>query len=383
MYLAIGVGQCGCSLADALFSSAGREIRTLCMPVAINTTFADLMRLKKIPREFWLGIGKDGKVLSGRDKGFGSEITGGIGANFIEGLEIFNEAKDGIREKLMRRAGKEEIAFSMIFYGLGGGTGSSGAPVVAEVLKEAGIPTIGVGVLPADSEGNRRAENAYNSLKYSLNSMDGVILADNNMIDRKKGLTGMYNLFNRYIAGCMSDFILGPFAEGVKMKQEGLTFDYRDFISSLSIGKEKGIGVVGRYTQSLGFFSLDEKFGLTKIEPKEFVKNALNQLSVGVEESIGKIYKLACVSTIHPSLREVYPYQELQDYLSDLTEMNEAHVGFNETKRRMARVTLSITYLPEDISRLWSVKDRKKRYEGEKERIIKKREEGGERLFDE
>jgi hypothetical protein len=383
MYLAIGVGQCGCGLVDALFSSAGKEIRMLCMPVAINTAAADLVRLKKIPPDFWLGIGKSGKIKTGREKGFVGEITGGIGADFNKGQEIFEDAKAGIIEKLMMRAGEEEISFAMLFWGLGGGTGSSGAPVVAEALKGMGIPTIGVGVLPADSEGDKRAWNAYNSLKHCLKLMDGVLLADNGIIDRKRGLSGMYHLLNRYIVGCMSDFILGPFAEGIGTKQEGLTFDYRDFITSLNIGKERGIGVLGRYTQSLGFFSLDEKFGWTKIEPKEFVKNALNQLSVGVEESIGNIYKMACVSTIHPSLKGIFPYQELQDYLTDLTKMNEAHVGTNETKRRMARITLSITYDPEDISRLWIAKDRVKRYEGEEEEILRIRaERGGERLFE-
>jgi len=380
MYLAIGVGQCGCGLADALFSSAGKEMRLLCLPVAINTAASDLIRLKKIPPDLWLGIGEKGKVMTGRNKGFMGEITGGIGADFDKGRAVFNDAKEGIMRQLIEQTGRQEIAFSIIFYGLGGGTGSSGAPVVAEALKERGIPTIGVGVLPADSEGDKRALNAYNSLKHSLNSMDGVLLADNNLIDRKKGLSGMYHLLNKYIAGCMNDFILGPFAGGIKMKQEGLTFDYRDFISSLNIGKEKGIGVLGRYTQSLGFSSLDERFGFTKIEPKDFVKKALNQLSVGVEESIGKIYKLACVSTIHPSLMRVFPHQELQDYLNDLTEMNEAHVGTNKTKMRIARVTLSITYDPEDIPRLWSVKDRKNDYG--KKGFKTREEKGGERLFD-
>ena len=123
----------------------------------------------------------------------------------------------------------------------------------------------------------------------------------------------------------------------------------------------------------MGYFG-----GIGSFEPEEWLRNALSQLTLDVEMG-EKLKKLACIGTIHRSLKRHFPFHELEEDLEAMTYMKQAYVGFNETKKRMVKLTVSLTYDPDDIPRLWRLKDRAERY---RKSGIDRKKDAGERLFE-
>src|SRR5919197_805936 len=100
----------------------------------------------------------------------GDKITKGLGAG--GDASIGERAADEDRDKIADALVDSDMVF--ITAGLGGGTGSGGAPVVAEIAKEQGALTIGVVTKPFSFEGNRRklvAEKAAEELKAKVDTL--------------------------------------------------------------------------------------------------------------------------------------------------------------------------------------------------------------------
>ena len=108
----------------------------------------------------------------------GKEITGGLGAGGDPeiGLEAAKESRDIIKKYLQ----DSDLVF--ITCGLGGGTGTGSAPVVAEVSKSLGALTVGVVTLPFDVEGENRIENAKRGLDRLREKVDTIIVIPNSKI---------------------------------------------------------------------------------------------------------------------------------------------------------------------------------------------------------
>jgi len=129
--------------------------------IAINTDAQDL-----------LYASADYKILIGK------ELTKGLGAgsNPRIGEEAARETEQEIKKKL---AGADMV---FITCGLGGGTGTGAAPVVAELAKKQGSLTIGVVTLPFTIEGNKRIENATYGLERLEAIVDTLIVIPNDKL---------------------------------------------------------------------------------------------------------------------------------------------------------------------------------------------------------
>ena len=108
----------------------------------------------------------------------GKRITRGLGAGALPqvGEEAAREAEDKIREVLQGA----DIVF--ITCGLGGGTGTGSAPVVAQIAKELGALTIAICTLPFKAEGRARWENAMWGLEKLRETADTVITIPNDKL---------------------------------------------------------------------------------------------------------------------------------------------------------------------------------------------------------
>ena len=129
--------------------------------IAINTDAQDL-----------LYCNADQKILIGR------ELTQGLGAgsNPKVGEEAAKESESEIKKKIS--------SSDMIFItcGLGGGTGTGAAPVVASLAKKQGALTIGVVTLPFTIEGKKRLENAMDGLERLESVVDTLIVIPNDKL---------------------------------------------------------------------------------------------------------------------------------------------------------------------------------------------------------
>jgi len=132
-----------------------------CEMIAVNTDAQDL-----------LYSDADYKILIGK------EITQGLGAgsNPRVGEEAAHESDSEIKKKLSNT--------DMIFItcGLGGGTGTGAAPVIAELAKKQGALVVGVITLPFTMEGKKRIENSIYGLERLESSVDTLIVIPNDKL---------------------------------------------------------------------------------------------------------------------------------------------------------------------------------------------------------
>lgn len=106
----------------------------------------------------------------------GENLTNGLGAgsNPEVGQRAAEESIDRINELL-------DSNTNMLFItaGMGGGTGTGAAPVIAKAAMEKGILTVGVVTMPFDTEGGRRLEHARVGLEELRNNVDTLLVINN------------------------------------------------------------------------------------------------------------------------------------------------------------------------------------------------------------
>ena len=153
----VGVGGAGNNTINRIseIGIKGSEI------IAINTDAQDLL---------YATAGK--KILIGR------EVTAGLGAGSQPkiGEEAAKENETDIKKSL------QESDLIFITCGLGGGTGTGAAPVIAGIGKKLGALVVGVVTLPFAMEGQRRYENAVVGLEKMENVVDTLIVIPNDKL---------------------------------------------------------------------------------------------------------------------------------------------------------------------------------------------------------
>lgn len=129
--------------------------------IAVNTDAQDLLYTTA-----------DKKILLGK------ELTHGLGAgaNPKVGEEAARESEHEIKDALQ---GADMI---FITCGLGGGTGTGAAPVIADISKKLGALTVGIVTVPFTMEGNTRAENAMVGLERLESVVDTLIVIPNDKL---------------------------------------------------------------------------------------------------------------------------------------------------------------------------------------------------------
>lgn len=166
----------------------------------------------------------------------GAEVTKGLGAGSYPevGKRAALESKDMLREHL---AGADMV---FIAAGLGGGTGTGGAPVVAEIARELGLLTVAIVTKPFQFEGKRRSVNAEEGITELRKFVDTLITVPN---QRLLGMGGkdlsLLEAFNR------ADDILYNAVKGISdlIIVTGLiTLDFADVKAVMA---EMGLALMG------------------------------------------------------------------------------------------------------------------------------------------
>ncbi|MBO5045595.1 MAG: cell division protein FtsZ [Clostridia bacterium] len=108
----------------------------------------------------------------------GAQLTKGLGAGADP--EIGRSAAEESKEELMRAIEKTDLLF--ITAGMGGGTGTGAAPVIAKIAKDLKILTVAVVTEPFEFEGRRRMDNSMNGLNNLRKFVDTLIIIPNEKI---------------------------------------------------------------------------------------------------------------------------------------------------------------------------------------------------------
>ncbi|MEM2116032.1 MAG: cell division protein FtsZ [Candidatus Woesearchaeota archaeon] len=119
-----------------------------------------------------LHINADKKILLGK------ELTKGLGAGADPA--IGEKAAEESASELRKHLEGAEVIF--ISCGLGGGTGTGSAPIIARIAKELNALTIAVVTLPFKMEGKRRMKNALDGLKKLKEHVDSILVIPNDKL---------------------------------------------------------------------------------------------------------------------------------------------------------------------------------------------------------
>lgn len=124
----------------------------------------------------------------------GSKLTRGLGAG--ANPEIGREAAEEDRDKITKALKGADMVF--ITSGMGGGTGTGAAPIVAEIAKESGALVVGVVTKPFKVEGKRRMTQAEEGIRNLKEKVDTLITIPNDLllkiIDRKTPIEDAFKL---------------------------------------------------------------------------------------------------------------------------------------------------------------------------------------------
>ncbi len=210
--IVVGIGGAGNNTVDRIASKGIKKVQM----VAINTDRAHLQEVeadKKIP------IGKE--ITKGRGAGGSPEVGRRAAENSIE--EFRNTFRGA------------DIVF--LACGLGGGTGTGGAPIAAKVAKEEGALVSGVATMPFKVE--NRKEVAEKGLRNLREHADSVIIIDNNRLSDMAS-----NLPMRY-AFTMADEVLTSTLKGISETIMVPSLINLDFADVKAIMKRDNLILVG------------------------------------------------------------------------------------------------------------------------------------------
>ena len=166
----------------------------------------------------------------------GGRLTKGLGAG--ANPEVGREAAEEDRGRIADLLQGADMVF--IAAGLGGGTGTGAAPVIAEVARELGALTVAIATKPFSFEGNKRQKQAEQGVEELKKVVDSLILIPN---DRLSGLAG--KKMGILDAFKPADDVLRQAVQGISdlITNHGLiNVDFADVKRAMS---ERGMGMMG------------------------------------------------------------------------------------------------------------------------------------------
>ena len=171
----------------------------------------------------------------------GINITEGLGAGAnpeigkLAALETHEELRDLLQT---------QTKMLFITAGMGGGTGTGAAPIIAEFAKELDILTVGIVTIPFDFEGKTRQIQAQKGLKKLKKTVDSLIIINNNKLRQVYGNLGFKEGFSK------ADEVLATAAKGIA---QVITHHYTqniDLKDAKTVLANSGTAIMGSATSS-------------------------------------------------------------------------------------------------------------------------------------
>lgn len=175
-----------------------------------NNAVASMVSTGKIKGVEFVAVNTDAQALLSSP----APVKLQIGENLTKGLgsgadpEVGHQAAEESREKIKELLVDTDMVF--ITAGMGGGTGTGGAPIIAELAKEAGALTVAVVTKPFTFEGIRRMSVAEEGIEELKSKVDTLIVIPNqkllDVVDKKMTLQEAFRV---------ADSVLGQGVQGI------------------------------------------------------------------------------------------------------------------------------------------------------------------------
>jgi len=166
----------------------------------------------------------------------GKQLTLGRGAGNEPGM-----GREAARENLQEVESLLEPETKMVFLtaGMGGGTGTGAAPVIAELCKKLNILTVGIVTLPFSFEGEKRKLQALEGIQAMKNQVDALLVIHN---DRLRDIYGDQKLS---VAFANADDVLAAAAKGIAEIITVHGYVNVDFADVKTVMQDSGVAIMG------------------------------------------------------------------------------------------------------------------------------------------
>jgi len=167
-----------------------------------------------------------------------------LGATLTEGLGAGSKPERGREAAIESMSQIDELLTpktKMIFVtaGMGGGTGTGAAPIIAQAAQDKGILTVGIVTIPFKFEGPKRIRQAIAGLEHMQNAVDALLVIKNDRLKEMYGDLGVSNAFAR------ADNILAVGAKGIAEIITTHGHINVDFADVETVMRDSGVALMG------------------------------------------------------------------------------------------------------------------------------------------
>ena len=213
--IVVGVCGGGCNAVNRMIEAELRNVDF----IAVNTDKQDLDICKA---EVKLQIGE--------------KLTKGLGAG--GNPEVGQRSAEENIEDITRLLSGADMVF--VTCGMGGGTGTGAAPIVAKVAKDMGILTVGVVTKPFTFEGRRRSEHAEMGIKFLKKFVDSIVIVPNDrLLDIAEPNTTMIEALR------MADEVLKQGVQSITELIGDNSLINADFADVQTVMRDRGVAHMG------------------------------------------------------------------------------------------------------------------------------------------
>ena len=216
----IGVGGGGSNAINYMYNKGINGV-----DYVICNTDAQALENSPVPNKVQLGINLTEGMGAGADPKIGEKAA-------IESLDVLKKMLD------------KNTKMVFITAGMGGGTGTGAAPIISNLAMEMGILTVGIVTMPFVFEGKVRTDQANLGLERLRNSVDSLVVINNNKLREIYGNLGVKEGFTK------ADEVLATAAKGIA---EVITNHYTqniDLKDAKTVLSKSGNAIMGSYSAS-------------------------------------------------------------------------------------------------------------------------------------
>jgi cell division protein FtsZ len=211
----IGVGGGGSNAVNHMYGQKIDGVNFI-----ICNTDAQAIALSQVPNKVQLG----------------PHLTQGLGAG--ANPEIGRQATEESLEEI-RRILEVNTKMAFITAGMGGGTGTGGAPIIAKICKDLGVLTVGIVTTPFAYEGKKRQQQAEDGIKTLKQFVDTLLVISNDKLRHQFGNLKMRDAF------AMADNVLATAAKCITDVINSTGQINVDFADVCTVMKNGGVAILG------------------------------------------------------------------------------------------------------------------------------------------
>lgn len=281
----------------------------------------------------------------------GANLTGGLGAGAVPSVGK-NAALENVQD--LRAILEKGTKMLFITAGLGGGTGTGAAPVIASVSKELGILTVGIITIPFSFEGRKRKQHAEQGISELKKYVDALVIISNDKLRELYGDQKLSAAFGH------ADNVLTTAAKGIAEIITVTGYINVDFEDVKTVMSDSGVAIMGSGKASGATRAQDAveqalNSPLLNDNDIEGSNNLLLYIASGKEEiTMDEVTEITdYIQMKTKSSAEVIWGNGIDDSLDDSISVTIIATGFDEEHRRKhnpVEKTLTIKPLYENES---------------------------------